>query len=134
WWGMGTGSRVIRVAMAERISVVAVDIASDKELTKIVLRDAGIEVPYGILAQSEAEAVEGLETIGAPVVIKPYNLSQGKGVSLNLTSPAQVAQAYRIAKQFAPKVGGQRQLVGRECRALVVDRKAAAGSGRRPAH
>src|SRR5215813_2173226 len=132
--GYGKYRRFIQAAMTERTSAVAVDIASDKELTKILLRDAGIEVPYGILAQSEAEAVEALETIGAPVVIKPYNLSQGKGVSLNLTSPAQVAQAYRIAKQFATKVVVERQLVGRDYRALVIDGKVAAVSERVPAH
>jgi cyanophycin synthetase len=51
-------------------------------MTKMLLRDAGIEVPRGILAQSEADAIEGLEIVGAPVVIKPYNMNQGKGVSL----------------------------------------------------
>ena len=83
--GYGKHRRLIQAAMTERTSAVAVDIASDKELTKMLLRDAGIEVPRGILAQSEAEAIEALEIVGAPVVVKPYNMSQGKGVSLNLT-------------------------------------------------
>src|SRR5215475_12980580 len=132
--GYGKHRRYIQAAMTERTSAVAVDIASDKELTKVLLRDAGIEVPYGILAQSEAEAIEALEMIGAPVVIKPYNLSQGKGVSLNLTSPAQVAQAYCIAKEFETKVVVERQLIGRDYRALVIDGKVAAVSERVPAH
>ncbi|MCI0387183.1 MAG: cyanophycin synthetase [Acidobacteria bacterium] len=132
--GYGKRRRFIQAAMTERTSAVAVDIASDKELTKVLLREAGIEVPYGILAQSEAEAIEALEMIGAPVVIKPYNLSQGKGVSLNLNSPAQVEQAYRIAKQYATKVVVERQLVGRDYRALVIDGKVAAVSERAPAH
>lgn len=46
-------------------------------MTKMLLRDAGIEVPRGILAQSEADAIEGLEIVGAPVVIKPYNMNHG---------------------------------------------------------
>ena len=132
--GYGKHRRFIQAAMTERTSAVAVDIASDKELTKVLLRDAGIEVPYGILAQSEAEAIEALEMIGAPVVIKPYNLSQGKGVSLNCASPAQVEYAYRVAKQFATKVVVERQLVGRDYRALVIDGKVAAVSERAPAH
>src|SRR5262249_10065212 len=92
--GYGKHRRFIQAAMTERTSAVAVDIASDKELTKHLLRDAGIEVPYGMVARSEAEALEALEMIGPPVVIKPYNLSQGKGVSLNLNDPAQVRVAY----------------------------------------
>jgi len=132
--GYGKHRRLIQAAMTERTSAVAVDIASDKELTKILLRDAGIEVPRGILAQSEAEAVEALEIVGAPVVVKPYNLSQGKGVSLNLTTAAQVEQAYRIAKRYATKVVVERQFEGRDYRALVINGKVAAASERVPAH
>src|SRR6266508_33453 len=75
--GYGKHRRLIQAAMTERTSAVAVDIASDKELTKTLLRDAGIEIPHGALARSEAEAVEALEIVGAPVVVKPYNMSQG---------------------------------------------------------
>ncbi len=132
--GYGKHRRFIQAAMTERTSAVAVDIASDKELTKVLLREAGIEVPYGVLAQSEAEAIEALELIGAPVVVKPYNLSQGKGVSLNLTDPAQVESAYRVAKKFTTKVVVERQLLGRDYRALVIDGKVAAVSERAPAH
>jgi cyanophycin synthetase len=132
--GYGKHRRLIQAAMTERTSAVAVDVASDKELTKTLLRDAGIEVPRGILARSEAEAVEALEIVGAPVVVKPYNLSQGKGVSLNLTTAAQVEWAYRIAKQYATRVVVERQFAGRDYRVLVVNGKVAAASERVPAH
>ena len=132
--GYGKHRRFIQAAMTERTSAVSVDIASDKELTKTLLRDAGIEVPRGILAGNLAEAIEALEILGAPVVIKPYNMSQGKGVSLNLSAPAQVEQAYRIAKQYASKVVVERQLMGRDYRVLVINGKVAAASERIPAH
>lgn len=131
--GYGKHRRFIQAAMTEHTSAIAVDIASDKELTKIILRDAGIEVPQGVLAQSEEEAIEALEFIGAPVVVKPYNMSQGKGVSLNLTTPAQVERAYRIAKQYADKVVVERQFTGRDYRALVINGKVVAASERVPA-
>jgi cyanophycin synthetase len=132
--GYGKHRRFIQAAMTDRTSAVAVDIASDKELTKILLRAAGIEVPCGALAQSETEAIEALEIIGAPVVVKPYNMSQGKGVSLNLVSAEHVAQAYRIAKQYTTKVVVERQFVGRDYRALVIGGKLVAASERVPAH
>jgi cyanophycin synthetase len=132
--GYGKHRRLIQAAMTDRTGAVAVDIASDKELTKILLRAAGIEVPCGALAQSEAEAIEALEIIGAPVVVKPYNMSQGKGVSLNLTTAEQVGQAYRIAKRYTTKVMVERQFVGRDYRALVIDGKVVAASERAPAH
>ena len=132
--GHGKHRRLIQAAMTERTSAVAVDIASDKELTKTLLRDAGIEVPCGILAQSEAEAVEALEIVGAPVVVKPYNMSQGKGVSLNLTTAEQVGRAYCAAKQFATMVVVERQFAGRDYRVLVINGRVVAASERVPAH
>jgi len=132
--GHGKHRRLIQAAMTERTSAVAVDIASDKELTKTLLRDAGIEVPCGILAQSEAEAVEALEIVGAPVVVKPYNMSQGKGVSLNLTTTEQVGRAYCAAKQFATMVVVERQFAGRDYRVLVINGRVVAASERVPAH
>ena len=119
--------------MTERTSAVAVDVASDKELTKTLLRDAGIEVPRGILARSEAEAVEALEVVGAPVVVKPYNMSQGKGVSLNLTTAAQVEQAYNV-ETVCDGGRGRAAVRGRDYRVLVVSGKVAAASERVPAH
>jgi cyanophycin synthetase len=132
--GHGKHRRLIQAAMTERTSAVAVDVASDKELTKTLLRDAGIEVPRGILARSEAEAVEALDVVGAPVVVKPYNMSQGKGVSLNLTTAADVEQAYRVAKQYATGVVVERQFAGRDYRVLVISGKVVAASERVPAH
>jgi cyanophycin synthetase len=132
--GYGKHRRLIQAAMTERTSAVAVDIASDKELTKILLRDAGIEVPYGALAQSEAQAIEALEIIGPPVVVKPYNMSQGKGVSLNLITAEHVRRAYRIARQYTTKVVVERQFAGRDYRALVINGKVVAASERVPAH
>ena len=132
--GYGKHRRLIQAAMTDQTGAVAVDIASDKEMTKMLLRDAGIEVPRGILAQSEAEAIEGLEIVGAPVVIKPFNMNQGKGVSLNLTTAAQVEQAYRIAKGHATKVVVERQFTGRDYRVLVINGKVAAASECVPAH
>lgn len=131
--GYGKHRRFVQAAMTDRTSAVAVDVASDKELTKTLLRDAGIEVARGTLAQSEAEAIEALETIGAPVVVKPYNMNQGKGVSLNLTTAAEVRRAYRIAKEYATKIIVERQLRGRDYRVLVIDGKVAAASERVPA-
>jgi len=132
--GYGKHRRFIQAAMTERTSAVAVDIASDKDLTRNLLAEAGIATPRGMLAATLAEAIEAFDEIGAPVAVKPYNACQGKGVSLNLTTPAQVEQAFQIAKQFASKVIVEQQLAGRDYRALVINGKMVAASERIPAH
>ncbi|HKQ79479.1 MAG TPA: Mur ligase family protein [Blastocatellia bacterium] len=76
--GYGKHRRLIQAAMTDQTGAIAVDIASDKEITKMLLRDAGIEVPRGILAQSEAEAIEGLEIVGAPGLRMRVSPSEGR--------------------------------------------------------
>jgi len=132
--GYGIHRRYIQSAMTSETSAVGVDIASDKELTKNLLRDAGISVPQGLLIGCEHDAVPALAYIGPPVVVKPYNGYQGKGVSLNLTAPEHVERAYRIAKQYSSQVIVEQQLSGRDYRLLVINGRMAAASERLPAH
>ena len=131
--GYGRHRRFIQAAMTDRTSAIGVDIASDKELTKRLLCEAGISVPDGKLVQSEAEAVTALAEIGVPAVVKPQNACQGKGVALNLNTPAQVAHAFRRASQYSPKVIVERQFMGRDYRVLVIDGQVVAASERIPA-
>jgi cyanophycin synthetase len=132
--GYGKNRKLIQAAMTEQTSAIAVDIASDKELTKTLLSEAGIPVPRGVVVETEAEAVAALQEFDGPVALKPYNGNQGKGVSLNLTTPAQVEQAFRIAQQYAGRVVVEEMLSGRDYRILIVNGKLVAASERVPAH
>jgi cyanophycin synthetase len=132
--GYGKQRRFIQAALTSQTSAVAVDIACDKELTKTVLREAGLPVPDGMLVESASAAQAALAALGAPVAIKPFNGCQGKGVSLNIANAAQAERAFQLATQFAPKVLVEEQLTGRDYRVLVINGKLAAASERRPAH
>src|SRR5262245_37798759 len=70
-FGYGKHRKLIQAAMTGQTSAIAVEIASDKELTKTLLRDAGIPVPRGLIAATAEEAVAAMIEIGAPVAIKP---------------------------------------------------------------
>src|SRR5262249_48390313 len=48
--GHGVQRRLISAAQSDRTSTISVDIASDKELTKRLLRQACIPVPHGVVA------------------------------------------------------------------------------------
>jgi cyanophycin synthetase len=132
--GYGKNRKLIQAATTGQTSSIAVDIASDKELTKSLLSEAGIPVPQGAIAETEAEAVAALLELGGPVALKPYNGCQGQGVSLNLSTEAQVDQAFRIARQYADKVVVEEMLSGRDYRILIVNGKLVAASERVPAH
>ena len=144
WARVGTGSivrlgwgkhrRFIQAATSDRTSAVAVEAASDKDLTKLILEQAAVPVPQGVVVSTEEEALAALETLGAPVVVKPLDGRQGYGVSLNLSTPGEVREAFHIARDFSPDVLVEELLVGRNYRVLVVGGEVVAASERLPSH
>jgi cyanophycin synthetase len=132
--GYGKNRRFIQAAVCEQTSAIAVETAADKEFTKLLLRQVSIPVPRGEVVRTEAEAVEALDQIGVPVVVKPLDGRQGLGVSLNISSPEEVRQAFRVAREFSERVLVEELFVGRNYRVLAIGHRMVAASERRPAH
>jgi cyanophycin synthetase len=132
--GYGKNRRFIQAAMCDQTSAVAVETVGDKEFTKILLRQVSIPVPRGEVVLSEEGAVDALDKIGVPVVVKPLDGRQGLGVSLNISTPEQMKQAFAVAREFSEKVLVEELFVGKNYRVLVVDHKMVAASERLPAH
>ena len=126
--GYGISQRRIWTAETDQTSAIAEEIASDKDLTKALLKSCGVPVPEGQLVRSAEQAWEAAQEIGLPVVLKPYDGNHGRGVSLNLCTQADVEAAYALAHR---KGGGssvivEQYIAGTEHRALVVGRKVVA--------
>ncbi|WP_018131783.1 cyanophycin synthetase [Effusibacillus pohliae] len=132
--GYGKHRKLIQATIGDQTRAIAVDIASDKGLTKLLLEEASIPVPRGKIVRTQEEAVAFLQEVGAPVVVKPLNGCQGRGVSLNLTTPAEVKQAYEIAREYATDVLVEEFFRGRHYRVLVINGQVVAASERIPAH
>lgn len=130
--GYGKKLKFIRASVTENTSLIAAEIASNKDTTKTWLKRISIPVPEGIVVQTEQEAVEAFEEIGAPVVVKPLDGRQGKGVSLNVSTAEETIYAFRQAKEFSRKVLVEELFIGKNYRVLVVDGKMEAASERIP--
>ena len=130
--GYGREQRRIWTAETDQTSAIAEEIASDKDLTKSLLRSCGVPVPEGELVRSAAEAWQAAQDIGVPVVVKPYDGNHGRGVSLDLRSEADVTSAFELAfrKGGGSAVIVEKYIAGTEHRLLVVGRQVvAAASG-----
>lgn len=132
--GYGKHQKRIEATLPENTSCVAVDIACNKELTKGLLNEYGIPVPAGKVVKSEQEALEYSEKLGYPVVVKPNYGSHGKGVSINLKSPQEVLEAYRIAVEYEDTIMVEKFIKGTYYRVLVVGDKVVAAAHRICAH
>lgn len=128
--GHGANQRRIWTAETDRTSAIAESIASDKDLTKSLLKSCGVPVPEGSLVRSAEEAWEEAQDIGLPVVVKPYDGNHGRGVSLNLMNQADVEAAYHLAsrKGDSKSVLVERYITGDEHRLLVVGKRVVAAA------
>ena len=132
--GYGCHRRLVSAAMTEQTSAIGVDIAGDKMLAKQFLARAGIPVPSGIVARTEAESVRALAALGAPVVIKPRNGSHGRCVTVGVRTAAEAGQAYRraAAGSGSCEVIVENFASGTDFRVLVVDGRVSAAAELRP--
>jgi cyanophycin synthetase len=128
--GHGAAQRRIWTAETEHTSAIAEGIASDKDLTKTLISSCGVPVPEGQLVRSAEEAWDAAQDIGLPVVVKPYDGNHGRGVSLNLSTEADIAAAYALAAEEgdSSSVIVERFIVGDEHRLLVVGRRVVAAA------
>jgi cyanophycin synthetase len=132
--GYGKYQQYVRASVTGRTSNIAVENASDKELTSRLLHDVGLPVPRNILVYSADEAAQAAAELGYPVVTKPLDVSHGRGVSLNLTTPEQVRWGFAQAAEHRRAVLVEQFLRGRDYRVLVIHDKVVAVAERVPAH
>lgn len=126
--GYGASQRRIWTAETEFTSAIAEGIASDKDLTKSLLRACGVPVPEGQIVHSPEEAWEAAQDIGLPVVVKPSDANHGRGVTLDLRSRADIEAAYHVAYPEGSDVMVERFIPGHEHRLLVVGDKVVAAA------
>jgi cyanophycin synthetase len=129
--GYGRAQRRIWTAETDQTSAIAEEIASDKDLTKSLLKACGVPVPEGELVRSAEKAWEAAQDIGVPVVIKPYDGNHGRGVSLDLRTQNDVEAAYQLAyrKGDGSAVIVEKYIPGNEHRLLVVGKHMVAAAG-----
>lgn len=129
---LGQGVRAHRIWTAEtdRTGAIGEWIASDKDLTKRMLKACGVPVPEGRLVESAEDAWRAASGIGVPVVVKPRDANHGRGVFTDLSVRDEVEAAYDAAAREGSGVIVERFIRGNEHRLLVVgSRMVAAARG-----
>ncbi|HET6627577.1 MAG TPA: cyanophycin synthetase [Nocardioidaceae bacterium] len=134
--GQGVHQKRIRATMTSATSAIAVDVASDKDLTTRLLGAAGLPVPKQESVRTAEQAVAVAERIGFPVVCKPLDGNHGRGVCLDLADADDVRAAFPVAQEQSRRgwVIVESQITGRDYRCLIIDGRLAAVAERVPAH
>ena len=131
--GYGRYSRIIESTLTDATPCISADISSNKQLAKAILSEHHIPVPYGKVVYSEISAVIAANQLGMPVVMKPFDGNQGKGVYLDLNDEAEIKHAFREASRYSNGIIVEKFVSGRDYRILVVGDKVSAVAERLPA-
>jgi len=132
--GYGKHQQRIRAGVTSKTSNIAVETASDKELTIRLLADVGVPTPRHRRVRSAEEAAAAAQALGFPLVVKPLDVSHGRGVSLNLNSVEEVVAAYHVAAEYSSSALVESYLAGKDYRVLVISGEVVAVAERVPAH
>src|SRR5262245_55592314 len=133
--GYGVHQQRIRATMTSRTSGIAVDIASDKNLTNRLLDSAGLPVPKSEVVDTVEGCVAAARRVGFPCVVKPLDGNHGRGVHLDLRSDDDVRAAFAGASRESRSgdLVVESYITGNDYRCLVIGGKVAAIAERVPA-
>jgi cyanophycin synthetase len=122
-FGMGVRTRLMRSSFTDRTSLLSTGFTSNKMISAEVLRRRGLPAPTHQRAKSPEEAVSIAHRLGYPVVVKPADRQQGKGVSANLKGDEAVAAAYQKATRYSKMILVEKHFEGTDYRMTVLDGK-----------
>ena len=132
--GYGANQKRIQATVTSQTSNLGVDIACDKEETKLLLEQAEVPIPKGDIIRTERGLEEAAEYVGFPLVIKPVNGNHGRGITTNINSMDEALIAFKEAKEISRLVIVEKFITGEDYRLLVIDNKLVAAAKRTPAH
>jgi len=131
-FGWGIHQRRIQAAEIDSTSAIAESIAQDKELSKTLLDSVGVPVPNGRSVTDFEEAWTVMQSLNAPVVVKPRDGNQGKGVTVDVETREELEAAWAAASEISSDIIVERYLSGDDYRLLIVGRKLIAAARRDP--
>ncbi len=131
--GYGVYQKRIQATTTVNTNMISVDIAGNKHATKTLLGDMGVPVPKGYKIRDIDDLEDTLTRIGFPVVIKPLDGNHGKGATVGINTLDDAKVAFEKAKEYSRYIIVEKQLIGADFRALVVNNRLIAVAERVPA-
>lgn len=118
--GTGCHSRWLESSITDQTSRIGVSLAQNKMSTATVLRKAGLPAPSHIAVASEEQALAAARRLGYPVVVKPIDQEQGRGVAADLNNDESVRTAVAEALTFSANLLVEKHFSGTDYRLTVL--------------
>ncbi|WP_411350109.1 hypothetical protein [Paenibacillus sp. WLX2291] len=131
-------SIVINKTRSHRLPLISGLLAKNKQAANQLLSEQGLPVPaHIVVSENNEQALSFLASISAAghsLVVKPLDASSGNGVTLDVRTPQQLAEAIQDAAVFSQQIMLQQYVQGNDYRVLVIDGKVVAATEYSPAY
>ncbi len=128
---MGGRSIVCRESLSELTTAIAMSRCDDKQATRRVLIDAGLNVPDQ-QAAGDGEANRAFLQRHGQIVVKPRRGEQGAGITVGVRTDEELDEAVAYAQQVCDQVVLEQFCEGEDLRVIVIDFRVVAAAVRRP--
>jgi len=132
--GYGCNQKRISATITSSTSYTAVETVCDKEICRNLLKSMSVPIADGAAIDSLDELKDLIESLGFPLVIKPVNGNQGRGVTTDVVSSEQAKKAFELASTISERVIVEKYIPGFDYRLLMVNGKLAAAAKRTLPH
>lgn len=119
--GWGHKLKLIQLSTTETDSLIGAKLSNNKFVSANVIRAAGLPAPQHIMVSTTEEAIKAAETIGWPVVVKPFDLNRGEGITIDVSDKNTLLEAFSLALKLSKSTSVlvERQVAG-VCHRLFV--------------
>lgn len=122
-FGYGSGSNIFSSSITDRESAIGVSLAGSKADTNRLLKMAGFPVAEQRRVTNVGDAVRSANDFGYPVVLKPENEEQGRGVYANILDDEELQQNFEKCSSVFNSLLLEKHIPGDIYRANVVNGK-----------
>ena len=129
---VGARSIVCRESLSEMTSAIALSRCDDKRVTQTLLAGAGLRTPANQLAGTRDGNAAFLNE-HERIVVKPTRGEQGAGISIGITTEADLQAAVDLAACHGGEVMLEEFVSGKDLRVIAIDGEVVAAAVRVPA-
>ena len=122
-WQFGWGGRsdIFFMTASTGDTVPGHQMTRKKNVTKNLFRELGFPTPAYRVLRKEENVLRAAREIGWPCVVKPVDQAFGTGITSNIRTPAELAAAVSVARQYSPNIIIEAHEAGADHRLMVVD-------------
>jgi cyanophycin synthetase len=120
-YGTGIHRRCMSSSMTDRTSHLGVTLAHNKIQTAQILRHGGLPVASHQPVTDVDQAIKAAEELGYPVVVKPFDQEQGRGVAAGLPDADGVRAAFDEARAVSQNILVEKHFHGQDYRLTVIE-------------